>query len=247
MKYSYYQSDKLILCWYFYLIKTRAFLVCLVCVNNEPLQCSLCSYFTTDCVYNKLCLQLIVVVNELVVECCRSCFCVQCLRSTLDCWVRFHQTTAGYWYCEASLASALVEFHSRKCLVPPPKNCDVAQRNFCATFAFLCKRAIFATERNFRAILAHFGLFFGGFLPFWKHFGAKNRKWNLWAPTIFPTFVAVCLKIATSWLPTFFHCQCHWTSVARLTTLCVACCIGYHFCEQRLLPKIGLHLTFALH
>ena len=128
----------------------------------------------------------------------------------------------------------------------PPENCDVAQRNFCATFAFSCKRAIFATERNFRATLAHFGLFLAVFFHFGNILG-QNGKWNLSAPTIFPTFVAVCLKIATSWPPTFFT-QCHWASVARLTKRCsVACSIGSHFCEQRLLPKIGLHLTFALH
>ena len=42
-------------------------------------------------------------------------------------------------------------------VVPPPKKKIAMLRS--ATFAFLCKRAIFATERNFRATLAHFGLF----------------------------------------------------------------------------------------
>jgi len=34
-----------------------------------------------------------------------------------------------------------------------------AERNICATFAFLCNRATFAMERNFRATLAHFRFF----------------------------------------------------------------------------------------
>jgi len=47
-----------------------------------------------------------------------------------------------------------------------------------ATFAFSCKRAIFATERNFRATLAHFGLIFAVFFHFGNILG-QNRKWNL--------------------------------------------------------------------
>jgi len=31
----------------------------------------------------------------------------------------------------------------------PPENCDVAERNFCATFAFSCNRTFFAMEHNF--------------------------------------------------------------------------------------------------
>jgi len=43
--------------------------------------------------------------------------------------------------------------------IVPPENCDVAERNFCATFAFSRNRTIFAIERNFGATLADFGLF----------------------------------------------------------------------------------------
>ena len=59
-------------------------------------------------------------------------------------------------------------------IVPPPENCDVAERNFCATFAFSCKRATFATERNFRATLAQFGLFFAGFFHYGDIWGQNG-------------------------------------------------------------------------
>ena len=55
----------------------------------------------------------------------------------------------------------------------PPENCDVAERNFCATFAFSRNRATFAMERNFRATLADFGLFCANNLPFWGNLGAN--------------------------------------------------------------------------
>jgi len=118
-------------------------------------------------------------------------------------------------YCTKMITSVALVYCCI-CLVPP-ENCDVAEHNFCATFGFLCKRAFFATEHNFRATLAHFGVFCG-FLPFWRHFG---EKWNMEPlSTHNLSEICSCLSENCNFLTAyFFHCQCHWARVARLMML----------------------------
>jgi len=96
----------------------------------------------------------------------------------------------------------------------PLENCDVAERNFCV-FMQLCNFCHGAQlSRNFgrfRSVLALIIFHFG---KIWGQIGPLSTS-NL----SFPKFVAVCPKIATSWLHTYFHSRCHWSRVARLMTL----------------------------
>ena len=84
-------------------------------------------------------------------------------------------------------------------------------------------RQINSPTRKLRCCGAQLSCNFGRFqdfandLPFWGNLGAigplSTRNLS------FPKFVAVCPKIATSCLHTYFHSRCHWARVARLMTL----------------------------
>jgi len=102
--------------------------------------------------------------------------------------------------------------HILKPYLVPPENCDVAERNFCATFAqFLPWSATFAQLWQISGCLGTNNL------PFWGNLGANRTSEHRWS--FFPKFVTVCLKIATSCLHTYFHSRCHCARVARLMTL----------------------------
>ena len=126
---------------------------------------------------------------------------------------------------------------------PPPQKIAMLRS---ATFAFSCKRATFATERNFRATLAQFGLFLR-VSSILGTFGGKMEPLSTHNLS-FPKFVAVCPKIATSRLPTFFTLKATGLYImARLMTwqaCSVACSIGYHFVNK---DCFQIYLTFALY
>ena len=84
-------------------------------------------------------------------------------------------------------------------LFSPPENCDVAERNDCATFPFSHNCAIFAMERNFGWFWAVLALIICHFGEIWGLIGPLSTD-NL----SFLKFVAVYPKIATSCLHTFF-------------------------------------------
>jgi len=76
-----------------------------------------------------------------------------------------------------------------------------------ATFAQLSRFHASAQFLLRSATFAQLWLILGCFFAVFFHFGnilGQNGKWNLWAPTIFPTFVAVCLKMRLL-NPYFFH------------------------------------------
>jgi len=121
----------------------------------------------------------------------------------------------------------------------------------CCGAQLLRNFGVFAQPRNFchgaqlsrnfgwfRAVLAlkifHFG-------EIWGQIGPLSTD-NL----SFPKHVAICPKIATSCLHTFFQCRCHWARVARLMKLRHSLySIAYRCREQRLCFQ--RYLTFALH
>jgi len=117
-------------------------------------------------------------------------------------WIELHRHTAGDVVLDAldnirSYRPAVTVTASQVPWVVPPENCDIA--NF----------------RVFAQLSQISGCFGANNLPFWGNLGAN---WMSTHNLSFPKFVAVCPKIATSCLHTYFnfYSRCHW---ARLMTL----------------------------